>query len=417
MYTSLYPLLRRCILPGGRDISRALRMLEQSQWLSRAELDEYHLIKIQNLVAYAYKNVPFYRSLYQRAGCHPGDIKSLKDFQSFPCITRDDVITNRAELVSRNYAGAVFEDSTGGSTGRPMRFTMDRATALWSNAVETRYRGWYGVKPGDKRAWVWGALKDFPQWRVQDRLAAYVKRYRYLNAHTMSEKNMAAFAAMLLAWQPAMFRAYPSTLSLFAHYLDARRITGIRPKLIETSAEKLTAAQRAHLTRVFNCPIAEHYSSWEIYDIAYQCPEGSLHVSEDRYLELVENDKPAACGHTGEVVITALNQYAMPFIRYKNADLGIYAEKPCSCGRCLPVLQDLVGRMQEVLFRPDGRIVNGSIMAYIMHNRPEVSQFQAFQPDTTHIEVRLVCQRSMTPEGRQAPAAARTGRAAAVFRA
>ena len=257
---------------------------------------------------------------------------------------------------------------------------MDRATALWSNAVETRYRRWYGIKPGDKRAWVWGALKDFSQWHVRDRLAAYVKRYRYLNAHTMSDKNMRSFAAMLLKWQPAMFRAYPSAISLFAQYLDAHKITGIRPKLIETSAEKLTATQRAYLTDVFDSPIAEHYSSWEIYDIAYQCPEGSLHVSEDRYLESVERDKPVDCGHEGEVVITALNQYAMPFIRYKNADLGIYAEKPCSCGRCLPVLQDLVGRMQELLFRPDGQIVNGSIMDYLMHSRPEVSGLRPASP-------------------------------------
>lgn len=391
MYSAVYGLMRKYLWQGGQEIRHHMRELDRTQWLSRPEIEAIQLKKIKALVYYAYEHVPLYRERYKKEDIHPQDINSFQDFHAIPFLTRDDVLSELNALISTKYKGGVFEDRTGGSTGRPMHFIMDRHTTWWSFAVETRYRNWYGIRPGDRRAWVWGNLKDFPSWRWQERLAAYAKRYRYLNAHTMSKSNMQAFAEMLLEWQPHMFRAYPWAISLFAQYLKINNINGIKPKLIETSGEKLTAHQRQLLEEVFKCPVAEHYASWEVYDIAYQCPVGGLHVSEDRYLELVSNDQIVEPGQIGEVVITSLTQYAMPFIRYKNEDLGIYESKPCVCGRGMPVLKEITGRTQDLLVRPDGQIVYGSIVDYITHDKPEVVQFQAYQPDQKHVEIRLLC--------------------------
>ena len=391
MYSNLYHLMRKFFWRGGREIQRSLRELERTQWLSRSELEEIQFKKIQRLVSYAYDHVPFYRERYKKEDIHPQDIKNLKDFQAIPFLTRDDVNNHQDTLVSTEYRGEVFEDTTGGSTGLPMQFLMDRSTSWWSYAVETRCRGWYGVRPGDKRAWVWGALKDFPSWHWQDRLAAYIKRYRYLNSHTITEPKMQTFAEMLLKWQPTMFRAYPTALSIFAHYLKEQGITGITPKLIETSAEKLMPSERQLFEEVFRCPVADHYSSWEIYDMAYQCPAGGLHVSEDRYLELVANGQVVQAGQMGEVVITSFTQYAMPFIRYKNEDLGIYELEACSCGRGMPVLQEIVGRNTDLLSKPDGNVFHWSGIYVVMRDKSEVSQYQVYQPDREHLEVRLVC--------------------------
>jgi phenylacetate-CoA ligase len=316
MYSNIYSLMRKFFWRGGQQIRQNLRELEHTQWFTRQDLEELQLNKMQRLVAYAYEHVPFYRKSYQREDIHPNDIKSFKDFHAIPFLTRDDVNNHLDSLVSKSYQGEVYEDRTGGSTGHPMRFFMDRYTALWSAAVEIRCRGWYGVRLGDKRAWVWGNQKDFPSWHWKERLGAHIKRYRFLNAHTMVKPKMQAFAEMLVKWRPVMFRAYPSALSVFANFLKEEGINGISPKLIETSAEKVTPDQRHLFEEVFGAQIADHYSSWEIYDIAYQCPEGKLHVCEDRYLELVANGKVVGPGQMGEVVITSLNQYAMPFIRY-----------------------------------------------------------------------------------------------------
>lgn len=395
MHSSAYAVCRRFCWPGGREIHRISKQLDQSQWFSRAKLEQMQFERIKRLLEYAYEYVPFYRQRYQKEGIRPEDIRNFEDFELIPFLTREDVVRNKDLLVSIRPMGRSFEDKTGGSTGQPMRFLMDESAAWWSAAVETRYRGWYGIRPGDKRAWVWGALKDFPSWHWKDRLKARVNRYRYLNAHTMVRDKMKAFAEMLQQWKPAMFRAFPSALELFALYLREHGITAIRPRLVETSGEKLFPAQRELFEEVFQSPVADHYSSWEIYDIAYQCPEGSRHVSEDRYLEVVLENHSAKPGESGEVVITSLNQFTMPFIRYKNGDLGVYETKPCTCGRGIGVLREVVGRTEDLITRPDGQLIHGGIFSRVLKNLLEVQQFQVYQESKSKIELRLICKKEV----------------------
>ncbi len=391
MYNYFYKHIRRKAWQGGEYIHRTHSALEELQWIDPKDLEIIRLHKVQDFIRHAYQYVPYYKKKFKDNDIHPEDIKTFKDFQSIPYLTRDDVINHREELMATSYTGGYIEDTTGGSTGEPMRFIMDNHARWWSAAVETRYRGWYGVEPGDRRAWIWGAIKDFPDWSLKDRLKARVKRYRYLNANTMLEKYMLPFAEMCAKWQPAMFRAYPSAMCLFASFIKKNGLAPIQPKLIELSGEKLLPSQRALLQEVFGSAVADHYSSWEIYDIAYQCPEGGLHVSEDRYLELIKKDEPCNLGEAGEVVITSLTQYAMPFIRYKNGDSAVYDTQPCECGRSMPVLKEVVGRVLDLLCRPDGQFVSPGTIYYIMKDRHDVAQFQVHQPDISHLIVRLKC--------------------------
>jgi phenylacetate-CoA ligase len=234
-------------------------------------------------------------------------------------------------------------------------------------------------------------LEDYVHWTRKAKLKAKVQRYRYLNVKTMSEAKMRNFAEMLAKWQPDMFRVYPTALEVFARFLKERKVAGIRPKLIESTAENVTPAQRELFAEVFKAPVADHYASLEIYSYAYQCPEGGLHVNEDRYLELVENDEVVSPGQVGEVVVTSLNQYAMPFIRYKNGDIAVYDTKVCSCRREIPLLREVVGRDCDLLVHPDGHVVHWASVKTVMDYMKEVVQFQILQPDRKNLDVCLVC--------------------------
>ena len=205
---------------------------------------------------------------------------------------------------------------------------------------------------------------------------------------------MQAFAEMLVRWKPAMFRAYASALSLFAQYIKEQGIAGIRPKLIETTAEKVFAPQREFLEEVFECKVADWYSARELGTIGYQCPSGQLHVCETRYLEVVANGQVVPPGEMGEVVITSLHQEAMPFIRYKIGDMAISEPDSCPCGRGLPVLREVVGRLQDFLVTTDGRFVHGGYFPHTFRLWPEIVKYQVYQPDRKHLEVRLVSRNS-----------------------
>jgi phenylacetate-coenzyme A ligase PaaK-like adenylate-forming protein len=390
----MYPALLRAFRPywrGGRELRRRQKEIEQTQWWSIGEIETLQLDRLKKLIKYAYEHVPYYSKLYKSLEIHPDDIKSLKDFQALPFLTREDIKSHINELVTDDPNHEIFPDSTGGSTGVPMQFFIERAYDRWDQALELRGRGWYGVREGDRIAFVWGAKQDMPDWSMPARLKARILQERYLNAFGMTEQKMQLFAESLIKWKPAMFRAYASALTLFAQYLKDHKITGIEPRLIETTAEKVTLPQRDLLESVFHCKVADWYSAREMGTIAFQCPEGSLHVGETRYLEIVAKNNGAQPGELGEVVITSLHQYGMPFIRYKIGDMAILETHSCSCGRGLPVLREVVGRMQDFLVTSDGRFVHGGYFPHTFRLYPEISQYQVYQPDRDHLQVRFVC--------------------------
>lgn len=393
MYPAIYRTLR-LFWEGGFETRRYLRELERTQWLSEDELQALQLTRIQQLVEHAYEHVPFYRERYQRAGIHPQDIKSLKDFEALPFLTREDVKNNLEALVADNFPRHKLDRSeTGGSTGEPIQFLLQRSFWWQNAAILFRLREWHGVREGEKIAWFWGAREDMPEWSWRRRLRSQIMQERYLNAFTMTEDKMRDFANMLVRWQPKMLKGYPSALALFARHVKEWGITGIRPHYIETTSEKLSVPQRELLEEVF-APrvVADQYSSREMGVMACPCEMGSLHVcAEMRHLEIVADGKVVQPGHMGEVVATSLNQFAMPFIRYKKGDMAIYEPGHCPCGRKLPRLKEIVGRTNDFLVSTDGQFVHSLALAYVFRTKPEVVRYQVHQRDREHLDVRLVC--------------------------
>lgn len=137
--------------------------------------------------------------------------------------------------------------------------------------------------------------------------------------------------------------------------------------------------------------MADWYSSREMGTIAFRCPQAGQHVAETRYLEVVAGERVVEPGEMGEVVVTSLHQYSMPFVRYKMDDVAAYEPSPCTCGRGLPVLREVVGRTNDYLVTVDGRFVHPEFFAYAFRAKPEITRYQAYQPNKHHLEVRLVC--------------------------
>lgn len=396
-YSKFYQTLRR-FWPGGAETQRHLQALEQNQRLSVDEFQAVQLQKIQQLVDHAYEHVPYYRRRYDEVGFKPGDINKLSDFEQLPFLTRDDINTYRDELIARNHDKATLTfNETGGSTGRPMQFYV-ADTFWWSNQANNfRLHRWYGKEEGDKMAWLWGAQEDMPLWSRRKQVRAAIMRERFLNAFTMTEAKMKAFADMLVKWKPSMYKGYASVLTLFAEFVQQRGYE-LRPHFIEVTSEKLSQAQREIIEGVFQCPVADHYSCREMGTMAYQAPSGQiLALADMRYMEIVAQDNPVPPDTMGEVVMTSLTQYAFPFIRYKNNDLGLWDAAPASDGKPFPVIKELLGRTNDFLVSADGKFVHSEFFAYTFRVKPEVARYQIYQPDREHLEVRLTLKQEVSP--------------------
>jgi phenylacetate-CoA ligase len=392
VYSSIYRPLR-LLWPGGLEIRQHLKELKRTQWLSKDELEAFQLAKLQKIVTHAYEKVPFYRERYKQAGIHPQDIKTVQDLQALPFLTREDVQRNRENMVAENYGRQkLYHNETGGSTGQRIEFYIEEPFWWWNAANVWRGREWYGVQAGERTALFWGAEGDMPEWSLENRLRSAIMRERYLNAYSMTEEKIRSFAEMLVHWQPVMFKSYPSALCLFARYVKEWGLKGIHPRYIETTSEKLTGTQRELLEEVFGCPVGDQYSSRELGTMAYPCEQGGLHVSADlRLLEVVARGEVVPNGQMGEVAVTSLNQYAMPFIRYKNGDLATYETGNCTCRRSFPLLREIVGRTNDYLVTAQGQFVHPEFFAHTFRFRSEVVRFQVHQHDREHLEVRLVC--------------------------
>jgi phenylacetate-CoA ligase len=388
----MYPLLYKTanlFIPGGIARHRRLQELNRNQWMSPEELRALQLTKIQRLVEHAYANVPFYQQRLKESGIYPNDIRTLEDFCQIPTLTKQDIRTHREAMVAENLPrSAIQREATGGATGEPLVFYVSDDFRRWNWAAAVRAESWYGHRPGEKEAWIWGADRDLPHWKRSRRLKARLKRQRWLNSFDMDGERMEAFAQMLERFQPALIVGYTSSMYLFAKYLENTNRTSIRPRAVETSAEKLYRFQRDTIERVFDCPVIDHYASRELGAIAAQCQDGRMHVFDDlRYLEVLTDGRTAEPGQVGNVVVTNLANDTMPFLRYETGDLAIRAEETCPCGRGLSLLQEIVGRSADIFTTPSGKLISGLYFVHRMRGAPGVRRFQVHQSSKDTIRI------------------------------
>jgi phenylacetate-CoA ligase len=388
MYSTLYK-YARLALPSGRALRRNLNELLRTQWLSKEEVQTLQWSKIKRLLEHAYSNVPFYRQRFDDIGLHPNDIKSLADFRQIPLLSRAEVKENLESFVAVNFPrDRLGKDATGGSTGEPLNFYYHPDWRYWNWATAFRVQNWYRIQPGCRQAWIAG--RDFvAPAKLSQKIRVWFRRQKWLNSFDMSEDKLHAFAETLVRFKPEFIIGYNSSLWLFAQYLEQQGITEIYPKAVQGGAEKLYDFQREVIERVFNCPLIDYYASREIGVMAAQCPEGSIHVSaEICYLEVVDdNGQPAMPGEIGEVVVTDLVNWAMPFIRYKNGDMASLEDHPCRCGRGLPVLRELAGRTSDFFTTPEGKIISGLYFVHRLRGWPGVKKYQVHQSAEENIEI------------------------------
>jgi len=407
MYSRLYQAYWR--IRSGEEATKIIRHrqeLERSQWLSAEALQELQWDKLQQLLAHAYEYVPFYRRSLTQAGVHPRDIKTWADWQRVPILTKRDVQTHLDDLIATNYDRArLRRNMTGGSTGAPTVFYQDAEQQAYTKASKMRYRKWYGCELGDKVAFLWGAARDVPDMSLRARLNLKLKRQRWLNSYGVSVEGMKTFAGEMRTWNPSFMVGYSSSLHLFARFLREHGLDGIHPRAIESSAEKLYDFQRELIEDVFDCQVFDTYGSREFGGVAVECEQHrGLHVLADvHYVELIKDGQPVTEGDFGDIIITDLHNYAMPFIRYQIGDLGRPQPGLCPCGRGLPLLAEIVGRTHGVISTPDGRYVHTAFFSRLFCELKEVRQFRVHQRSLTEVDILIESDGSNLPPDKLDP--------------
>lgn len=389
-------LIRKVLFPAWTAKNGSKRLvyladLEESQYLPRQALQELQWRQFKAMLAHAYEQCPFYRRKYLAEGLEPRDIRTPADIARVPAITKQEIQEGLSELIAADYRDRPLrKDMTGGSTGSPMVFYYDEDRLDSRAAATLRHNRWTGWDIGEKTALLWGAPRDVAaaptaKARVRDWI---LDRRVILDASSIDEDRMRYFCRLLERARPQFVLAYANTLALFARFVGDAGLRPIRPKAIICSGEVLTQEARALIESTFDAKVFNRYGSREFAVIASECDaHQGLHVNAENLL--VESLGQA--GEPGELVVTDLKNFAMPMIRYRTMDVGIVHERPCTCGRTLPLLELHGGRTTDFLIGTRGQRVSGIVLAtYGITEIPGLRQVQFVQHRRDHVTARVV---------------------------
>lgn len=403
------PCVSTCLWPALSEprAAQALALqfqLDQSQWWQPDVLQKWQFTQLQALIKHARQHTPFYQAHWQHIDV-PEDV-SPAAFKSFPVVTRDHIQTNPQGLrsvVMPQYHGQLRQISTSGSTGKPVDILKDEITAFMAQAFTLRDHRWHRRDLTARLATIRhspGAQYQAPHGKQQRGWSASLQgiyqsgeSFRLDSACTTDQQW-----SWLKKANPAYLMTYPSNLAALLEYSQSKqeRLTSLRQ--VTTLSEILPEALRERVALQWQCELVDIYSCQEAGNLALQCPQHEhYHVqSENVLLEVLDdNGRQCEAGETGRVVVTSLNNFASPLIRY---EVGDYAEvgESCPCGRGLPVLNRIFGRTRNMLTYPDGRTAwpyLGGAGNY-KHIAP-IRQFQVVQTDLNTLEFHLVVEQPL----------------------
>lgn len=381
------PLARHLLWPvheqlRGRETAAHLRSLRQGEQAGAAAVSREHRIRLQALLEHCTCHVPYYREIL--AGASP-------ELAAFPVLERDTVRERGRDLLADNAAGPLLPSSTGGSTGRPLVFWSDRVKEARHNAQKLRFRGWFGIRPGDRQVDFWGSPIELGK---ASRLRVIKDRYFLnqvvLSAHELTPERLEAYARFLGRFRPRLVYGYPTVILRVARTLEANPglARGWRPRVVVCTSEMLYPQVREQIASILQCPVANEYGSRDGGLVAHECRHGRLHIATEHVH--VEVDQPDADG-IGDLLITNLDGYSMPFVRYRVGDRGCLGDgTDCPCGSPLPTLDRLEGRRNDFLVGAAGRRVHGSAANYVMRDMPQVAQYRLVQRADLSLDIEVI---------------------------
>jgi phenylacetate-CoA ligase len=394
----IFPLHEKIV---GRKTFDCLHELERLQWASRQELEELQFHKLKSLLLHAKENLPFYGKRFAESGFDPGRMQTVDDFKVLPILTKAEIRQNLDQMKWKECPGGLFRYNTGGSSGEPLVFYFDRRRQAYDAAARALTHRWWGVDVGDKELYLWGSpLEITKQDRVKE-LRDMLTNQLLISAFELSPQKVPFLVAQFRKFKPKCVFGYPSTIALFCEMAAKQnyRLDDLGVRVVFSTAEVLYAHQREAISRGFGgIPVVDSYGSREGGFINHQCPEGSYHVMDPNYIiEFLKDGKPVKPGEDGEIVITHLDAWGMPFIRYRTGDVAQPGAGACACGRGFSTMANMRGRTTDFVVTPDGRWQHALSVIYVVRDIEGVDQFKIVQEDVDDIKVLLKIHQGLYP--------------------
>ncbi len=390
----------------GGIFQHELAGFRQRESFTSEQWKSYVDASLKKMLLHAYDTVPYYRTVWDAAGVTKVQLNNITtdSLSALPMLDKESLRKyGTTELLSANRekGGSFFSSS--GSTGTPTSILFSHPMhQRWSAAYEARVRNWAGVDRHMRRGMI-GGRKVVPHANATPPYYRYnsVEKQVYFSAYHISAKNAANYVAAMHKYQPEYMVGYAMANYLLARFIKEENLSAPRMKAVLTSSEKLTQEMRDVFHEVYGCKTYDAWSGVEACGLVSECEHGSLHISPDvGIIELLDKDgRPVKPGEIGEVVCTGLLNYDQPLIRYRIGDYMRLAEGICSCGRHMPVVDEIIGRLEDVVVTKDGR----EMVRFhsIFTGMPNIIKGQVVQEAIDDIALNIVAVNPLTESEKQ----------------
>ncbi len=405
VFVSLYGLQWKRRRFGGVFASE-LKQYKEREKYTAAEWEDYTTHQLRVMLLHAYNTVPYYREKWMAAGITEDQLKSftLSDINLLPYLSKDDLRKHcKTTLLSekKENGGSYFESS--GTTGTPTSILFsDPMHQRWSAAYEARVRNWAGVDNNMSRGMIGGrrVLPDAdarpPYYRYN-----YFEKQIYFSAYHISPATIQNYADTLNKYKPDYMVGYAMSNYFLARFIKEAGVQVPQMKAVITSSEKLTTEMRKEMEEVYRCKTYDGWSGVEACGLVSECEHGGLHISPDVGLVeiLNENGEPAKPGEYGEVICTGFLNYDQPLVRYRIGDYMRVSDKQCECGRHMPLVEEITGRIEDAIIGKDGREMVRFHGIFI--GIPAIVKGQIVQETLEDIIINVEAERELTAEERE----------------
>jgi phenylacetate-CoA ligase len=356
---------------------------------------------LRALLEHAGQQVPYYRDLFRQIGFDPRGVRSLGDLEALPRLTRPIMQAEGARMLAEDVpVTARIVGRTGGTTGVPLAFWQDRNFGKHNESAAWMSDMIAGRRYGSPTVYVVGAPFDHQPYAGWLGLARkWLRNENLYSSRVMSDDAWLRLHHTLEARPPDILVAFASAAADMARVLARAGLTPRYPRVaVIPTGEALEPEMRRDLERVFPAPVFNRYGSREAGLIACECEaHAGLHLNQaDIYVESIGAD---VYSEPGELLITQLRNYAMPFIRYQIDDLAVLARGPCSCGRTSPMLLRVAGRKTPIFTTASGDYVESIRLTAAVRMVPGVRQFQLIEEAVGRLRLLVAPGPGCAPDG------------------
>ena len=372
-------------------ISEALNyfFLRQNLFKKSVEIQELQNKKFRALIKHAYETVPYFKQKFSSLGLTPANIKTVDDIVKIPPITKSEIQEGSLDNhLSRSYTiNQCSARKTSGSTGHPFNLFIDQRGVSISEVLWLRAFLKNGLKIRDKMIFIKNPRSLTRSMSFLQRLGIFPRDE--ISIFEDPEKQL----LKLSAYKPDVIRTWTSCLSVLARRYD--RSLNINPRMIFTSAEFLDNYTRKYIEDIFDSKVFDYYSCEEFGLMGWECSKhDGYHINSDSLIiEFLKDDAPAEVGERGEIVVTHLDNFAMPFIRYKLGDIGVLSDDVCTCGLTLPKIKFVEGRNDDFLVALNGDWMSArtvsDVLEYSTDDYKGLIQYRIEQIEKDKIKIML----------------------------